>query len=264
MHNVLFIMFQGGGMSPASWNYGDAKFLNKLKKLGNVYIYYNKLYNIGYYIEGNNNWKEYDSNIDFDMDYLNMDKHNEILFNDIKDKYDITKIKLVPVGWSLGGFFATAFAQKYKIYCKFVVLLDSSTFSKNGIDYYMKMFNKTHIAINKIKNKDLKNLQEKIMKNAKITDIRKLSDIANTLFIVWVKKNLKTKFKIPVLNYRNINLSIDKKDIEWNIIVQNHIENLSKINKSFKNIYVINEGHGFFMKKDVAIDIINNIKQYLK
>jgi hypothetical protein len=40
---ILFIMFQGGGSNLKSWNeYTESKFLDRLKKIGKVYVYQDK------------------------------------------------------------------------------------------------------------------------------------------------------------------------------------------------------------------------------
>jgi hypothetical protein len=41
---ILFIMFQGGS-NLKSWNeYTESKFLDRLKKIGKVYVYQDKIY----------------------------------------------------------------------------------------------------------------------------------------------------------------------------------------------------------------------------
>ena len=40
MSNILFVLFQGSGTNLKSWNeYTESKFLDKLKKLGDIYTY---------------------------------------------------------------------------------------------------------------------------------------------------------------------------------------------------------------------------------
>jgi hypothetical protein len=46
----LFIMFQGSGMNLKDWNeYTKSKFLDRLKELGTVYTYQDKVNNVWHY-----------------------------------------------------------------------------------------------------------------------------------------------------------------------------------------------------------------------
>ena len=88
MSNILFVLFQGSGTNLKSWNeYTESKFLDKLKKLGDIYTYQDKIHNIWYYDKSNPEHKDYDSDIDFDLSYVSPDAHIKMVYDDIKKKY---------------------------------------------------------------------------------------------------------------------------------------------------------------------------------
>lgn len=85
MNNILFIMFQGSGTNLKSWNeYTESKFLDKLKLIGDVYIYQDKIHNIWHYDNTNPEKKDFDSDIDINLSYVNPDAHIKMVFSDIK------------------------------------------------------------------------------------------------------------------------------------------------------------------------------------
>jgi len=265
---ILFILFQGGGTPPSAWNEGKSKFLNQLKKIGNVYTYQNKVYNIFYYNRKEKGWEDFESNIDFDMDYLDINKHITMIFNDIKTKYNIDKVKLVPIAWSAGGYFAMAFSKKYKKYCKLCVLLDSVTISPKSIKYRLQESKNEikkykNFKLTKFDDDELEILQQKIINKNNKSDIMKLNNIVYYLWAIWVNKNLTTKLYVQTLSFYNINLLETKKNSlpDFNNSLKIHdVETLKDNNKFYKNIYVINKTHALFMKKDVAKDIISYIQ----
>ncbi len=61
---ILFIMFQGDHSNLKSWNeYTESKFLDRLKKIGSVYTYQDKTYNIWHYDKTHPEYKDYDPDI---------------------------------------------------------------------------------------------------------------------------------------------------------------------------------------------------------
>ena len=78
---LLFILFNGNMMSTEQWKKHPfknekTKFLNKLKKLGDVYIYNPVFYNFNKFDNDIIN-KKYNDKYDFTLSSLNLDKHCE-------------------------------------------------------------------------------------------------------------------------------------------------------------------------------------------
>ena len=77
-------MFQGAGTNLKSWNeYTKSKFLDRLKKLGSVYTYQDKIHNIWHYDKSNPEYIDFDSNIDIDLSYIKPNTHIKMIYDDI-------------------------------------------------------------------------------------------------------------------------------------------------------------------------------------
>jgi len=267
-NKILFIMFQGGGTNLKNWNdYTESKFLNKLKKLGKIYTYQDKIYNTMHYDKTIPNYKDYDSDIDINLSYVNPDTHIKMVYQEIKDKYeDIDNYKFIPIGWSAGGYLALYFSQIYSSQCKMCILLDSALITNKNINLRLKSFeDKIDRLVYPIKNnKYIKLLNElKINKNDGWKKIITTSNYIRTLFI---KKNIKIKFIIPVISF--VYISKPEKNefgFEFNNDTKlREINILHKKNQKMYKSYILkNSGHCVFNKKQSANYIINKIKKYL-
>ena len=68
MTNILFILFLGNGENIKIWNENTkSKFLDRLKTLGDVYVYQDKSYNIIHYDLSDKKYLEYNNDINFDI-----------------------------------------------------------------------------------------------------------------------------------------------------------------------------------------------------
>ena len=166
---ILFIMFQGAGANLKHWNeYTESKFLNKLKKLGSVYTYQDKLYNTLHYDKNNPEHNDYDSDINININYNNVDEHCKNVYKNIKKQYaNIDDYKLIPVGYSAGGFFALYFSQIYSDKCKMCILLDSCLITPKNLKLRLKSFteDKKDKIIYPLTNENFRNLLKKLKKN---------------------------------------------------------------------------------------------------
>jgi len=124
--NILFILFQGGATNLKYWNeHTESKFLDKLKNIGHVYIYQDKTMNIYHYYKKFPDHNDYDSDINFDLFYINPSNYIKNIYDDIYKKYkNIDKYYFIPIGWSMGSGLALLFSEKYKSQCVHCILLD--------------------------------------------------------------------------------------------------------------------------------------------
>lgn len=251
-----------------NWNeYTESKFLNKLKKLGKIYTYQDKIYNTMHYDNTIPEYKDWESDIDFDLNYIKVDSHIRIVYEDIKSKYEIKNYQFIPIGWSAGGYLALYFSQLYLSQCKMCILLDSALITKQNLNLRLKSFEDDKIdrlVYPITNNKYIKLLNElKINKNDGWKKIITTSNYIRTLF---AKNNINTKFKIPVMSFVYISKP-DKNEFGFefnNETKLREIDLLSKLNsKMYKSYQLNNVGHCVFNKKQPANFIINKIKIYL-
>ena len=155
MTKILFIMFQGSEANLKHWNeYTKSKFLDRLKKIADVYTYQDKTYNINHYDKSNPKHADYDLDIDIDLSYVNPDKHIKMVYADIQAKYNIEEYKFIPIGWSAGCLFALYFAQLYLENCIHLIFLDSALWTQNNMKLRLQKINKS--GINDTPNTDVK------------------------------------------------------------------------------------------------------------
>jgi hypothetical protein len=259
----LFIMFQGSSTNLKNWNeYTESKFLDKLKKIGEVYTYQDKIYNTMHYDKSIPEHNDYNSDIDFDINYNNLDNHIDMVYDDIKIKYkNINEYKLIPVGWSAGGYLALYFSQKYSKKCKLCVLFDTALITKENIILRLKSFKEDKI-IYPITNNKYKDLLNKI-KDKNDDAWKKIISTSNYIRTLFIKNNINIKFKIPVLSFVYIS---DPEKNEYGFKFNNdtklkEIKILKQKNpKKYISYIIKNSGHCIFNKSENASFIIDNIK----
>ena len=77
-------MFQGSLDNLGDWNKDTkSKFLDRLKTLGSVYTYQDKINNIWHYDLTKKNHADYDDDLDFDLSYIRVNSHIKMVYNDI-------------------------------------------------------------------------------------------------------------------------------------------------------------------------------------
>ena len=181
----VFVLFPGIHMSEIAWEYvfdmnsikaKKLDFITQLKKLGKVYLFTPKFFNIWYYLQFPvddekwkkiyNKYKRFSSDIDFNLEDLNYDIICKKIHTDVRNKYGKT-VKLIPIGHSYGSEIALLFSKMYKKECLFSVLIDGTVHSlklqkqfykeydKKNEKMVKKYFNNNqnlHKILNKIKN----------------------------------------------------------------------------------------------------------------
>ena len=267
---ILFILFQGSGTNLKSWNeYTKSKFLDRLKKLGSVYTYQDKINNIWYYDKSNPEHIDFDSDIDIDLSYVKPNTHIKMIYNDIKTKYkNINEYKFIPVGFSAGCYLALYFSQVYSSQCINVVLLDSALWTPNNMKERLKTL-KTDKAgyFYPITNSHYKKLLEILKTNNKnIENIFKISNINNIIRSEFISKHLTLKLPIPTLAFVNIQKpESDERSKDFNNKRRlDEIKILKKHNpENYKAIIFTNKTHYIFDKIQPAKEIIKYIQKLI-
>jgi len=275
----VFILFNGFGSSKLWWNYKLPKkssnltklnFINKLKRIGYVYQFNNKIFNLDYYNYYPNSkqrllwnkiykkYKPHDKNINFklkDIDYKNICKS---LYKNIKSKYK--KNKFILIGHSYGCEIALLFSKLYKKECLFNVLLDGSVHDIKSTKQYQ------------LQKKD-ENITKKYFQNnnqlKKILNIIKNNNESNKeINLVW--SLLEHMSLIYKLNYFQNKLPVysifikrlDSNDEINNKINQNEFKTIKKFNKDkmYKYILVSTDNHFIWFEQNISDLIINEIK----
>jgi hypothetical protein len=292
---VLFILFPGHGTSDKFWEYDIVEtknskkkyklkkldFLKKLKKIGKVYTYTPKVYNIGYYDTGDEpgfeNWykiyqNQYKKPTKITLDDINIDKECKRIYNLLKDKNE----KFIPIGHSKGSWFALHFSNLYSSRCLKTILIDGSFIAPKIVNsYYKKRIDKiksnelTNENLELLFNKIIENVQEKKhLYNKKINKyINKMHDITGAYYYHIVKKELNGKLKVPTISFRNFKFDInkgknnkDKNDANMNRVKNG--EELYNINgNKIKTYYLINSGHFPWKIQRYSDQIIDEIKK---
>ena len=206
MVKILFVMFQGAGTNLKSWNeYTKSKFLDRLKELGTIYTYQDKVNNIWHYDKSDSEHTDFDSDIDFDLNYVKVDKHIKMVYDDICKKYNIDNYKIILIGWSAGCLLALYFAQIYKSKCFHVILLDSAVWTPENMKLRLE-----EIDASGINNKPVSNIKfKKMLKNWKQNhtdrqDMYKINDVCHHIRSTFISKNLNLKLSVPTTAFVNI------------------------------------------------------------
>lgn len=269
MSKILFVLFQGGATNLKScWSDTDSDFLSKLKKQGSVYMYQDKLYNLAHYDTTYEKSKDYDNDIDFDLSYININTHIKMVYEDLEKKYkNLKNYKIIPIGWSLGGYMALYFSQKYTSNCIHCILLDHSSLTqtkKSRLEDFTT-------NIKKLKTRFKKDNKISNIKYKKILKLIKAGDYTpNELYYIYyisvylrnlyAIKLIKLKFPIPTTSFINYD---EKRPLQNNKRKQ-EIKILKKQNpENFIPIIFINKTHKVFYHKAPSNKIIKNIKSII-
>jgi pimeloyl-ACP methyl ester carboxylesterase len=290
---VLFILFPGHGQTDKFWEYKIIEeknkkyklkkldFLKKLKKIGKVYKYTPNAYNLNYYYTGASkgfeDWQEIYQNLfkkpkKITLDNINIDKECKRIYNLLKDKNE----KFVPIGHSIGSWYALHFSNLYPSKCLKTIFLDGSDI----INIYYQKKRADKIKSNEISNENLDSLFNKIIQNIqkdrfkhnkKINKyIEEIEGITGAYYYHTMKKELNGKIKVPVISFRNLNFDIDKgknkKDRnDENMRRIKNEEKLYNINgNKITTYYLMNSGHFPWRIQRYSDQIIDEIKKILK
>jgi len=270
MTKILFIMFQGAEANLKYWNENTkSKFLDRLKKLGSVYTYQDKTYNIFHYDKSNPEYKDYDSDIDIDLSYVRPNTHIKMVYDDIKSKYkNLDEYKFIPMCWSAGGMLALYFAQVYSSQCAHVVLLDSALWTPNNMKIKLKELKKLTNDIYPITNAKYKKMLQNLKENkTDIEDIYKINYVNGYIKALFISQHLKLELPVPTLAF--VNMQVPEGNT-WgtdfnNKLRREEVKILKKHNpENYKAIIFTNKTHLIYDKIQPAKAIIKEIKNIIK
>ena len=201
-------------------------------------------------------------------DYIDVEKIYEIIYNIIKDE-DTT---FIPIGESIGSWFALHFSNLYSSKCLKTIFLEGAYVVGNEelfLDGYTK------IQTKKLTNKNISFLVDKLLSNKEenryefntnvLTDYKKLINITFNYYYEIIKKELNGKLKVPTISFVDLNYDLESENHnnKWNIIRINHEEKLYNINgNNIITHYLINSTHHpWYLQRysDRIINTINNI-----
>ena len=291
---IIFILFNGFGVSEKEWEYKIEKknnkyvkvktdFIKKLKKLGKVYTYTPKIHNImNYYFTNKDleltkiyNWF-YKKPVPITLDDINIDKECKRIYKLLNNKYKKEKIQFIPVGHSIGSYFALHFSNLYPSKCLKMVFLDPSSITSEA------SYERIKDRLKKVKSKDISNnnlkfLFDKMMENLKEDRFKfnkkinyyidKMTYITIVYYYKTMKKELNGKIKVPLISFRNIKFDVEngKNKNKANKLNMNRVkeaEELYKINRNkVKDYYLVNATHFPFNVKRHSDRIIEEIKR---
>lgn len=263
MVKILFIMFQGWATNLKHWNeYTKSKFIDRLKTLGSVYIYQNKTNNIFHYEKSNPEHIDFNSDIDFNLFYVNPNTHIKMIYDDICLKYkNIDEYKFIPIGWSLGSGLALYFSQKYSKQCIHCIILDPIYITPANMLLQLKDLENTSITNIKL---------QKMLNNLKINNTdENLKIVENTIYYIIYKfynKHLDLKLPIKTTSFINIENPEEYKWQKYNNKNRlNEIKILKKLNPdNFSVIIFENKTHMVYDKIQPAKKIIKYIDNLIK
>jgi len=263
MVKILFIMFQGWTTNLKHWNeYTKSKFLDRLKQLGYVYTYQNKTNNIYHYEKSNPEHIDFDSDIDFNLSYVNPNTHIKIIYDDICLKYkNIEEYKFIPIGWSLGSGLSLYFSQKYSRQCIHCIILDPIYITKKDMPSELKVLDNTSITNTKLQ-KMLNNLK----KNNTEENLKILEKIIYYIIFKFYNKHLDLNLLVKTTSFINI---YNPEKYKWqkdnNKNRLNEIKILKKLNPdNFSSIVFENKTHMIYDKIQPAKQIIKYIDNIIK
>jgi len=262
---VLFILFPGFGDTKYDWNFDNdgqkTKFISRLSKIGKVYTYTPKMYNILYYAfdhpEINKIKERYDKDIKFKIDYLNIEKHCQMIYQQIKNNDDI-----IVIGHSIGAYFAYKFAELYSKRCICTIIINGTPITRNAVDEYM--ISKYDDTLEDLDQDKLSEYLDNISKKYNSKNNSLHYDIL-TVYKLYARymlnqyKSISKNMKVQTYLLTSLKIDNDPDNVKINQYkIQNNFE-LEKINKTnVRSIYFINKKHHLDKEIiDSIIDVIN-------
>tara|TARA_B110000879_G_scaffold110927_1_gene148410 strand:+ start:13 stop:906 length:894 start_codon:yes stop_codon:yes gene_type:complete len=286
------VLFPGFGSPSKFWKYDIIKnkdgsyqlkklnFYDELKKIGKVYRYTPKVYNINHYDTGGNpgfdDWQNIYQGLFkkprmITLDDIDIDRECKRIYNKLKNRIE----KFIPIGHSIGSWFALHFSNLYPDKCLQVIFLDGTAINPKAVAGYKEKSEKTDIS--EITNSNLKSLYNNMLENV-IEDKKssfnpnlnkysnKILEITSSYYFRIIEKELNGTVKVPVLSFRNLSYDIETNDMKAtknNMRKVTNEEELYQINNSkVTTYYMINSTHYPWRIQRYSDMIIDIIKKY--
>jgi len=270
---VLFILFPGNGISKKHWEIYDesgkikkTSFLEQLKKLGKVYKYTPNVNNIIHYY--NNSWKLrkkfYKKPSNLTLEDFDIDKQCKLVYEDVKNY----KGKFIPVGHSIGGYYAIQFSKLYKSRCAKTILIDSVVIAPKYVKEWDKMLYKPIKKYGNITNEYLHSLFYDIQ-NSKETKIlnKNVMKLVNIRFFLENKqfKKFNGKLVVPNLSIRSLYIDIKKNKLDklTKRVIDNEEILYKKNGDKSQAYYLIDATHFPWFIPRYCDEIIDQIKCFI-
>lgn len=250
---VLFIFFNDIGTSVDEWKKHPhdssikSNLLNKLKKMGNVYIYNPIFYNFKKYDVTILNQK-YNDEIVFNLDQLNLKSHCKKLFTEV---YKLDN-EFVLIAQSDGHILAHTFASMYKENVNSFISING-TQSKEFIKMWLEKDQMKFIK--KIKNKNLNELFDNLKNKRQTNDTIELLEII-VRYHMYKQYNEFTDLKLECQLFLFISIDQLEKLESLNKIKFNN--EISTQNEKVKTFLYLNK------TKYLYYDIEKNLHELLK
>lgn len=258
---VLFIFFNSIGCSVEQWKKnpydGSIKstLINKIKKIGNVYLYNPIFYNFNSFDSQIVNSK-YSEEYEFTIDSLNIEKHCEKLFEKVCE----LDSQFVLISHDLGFIFAHIFATLYEKYVVGIININGA-YTKNWFKFWLDKDKMEYIK--KIKNKELNMLFENLKLGKKITETIKLLEyvVKYNLFKQYYKfcSDTNMSFDCEIMCFINTETQNNN-----NLEIIDKFNFCNKLNVSNSNVKIFNYlDKSNFIYFDIEKDIIDSIKNLI-
>ena len=264
MSKILFVMFQGAFDNLTAWNKDTkSKFLDRLKTLGSVYTYQDKINNIRHYNLTDPEHNDFDDDIDFGLSYITVNNHIKLVYDDIQRKYkNLANYKFIPIGHSIGGLFALYFCQKYASQCLHCILLDPTLWTPKNMKLRLEFLKSKggYVKITNIKFKKM--LQDWKDFHTNVEDMYLINTINHMIRSSYFSKHLKLKLSVPTTSFVNIE-NPEKKPVPKDVNNKNKLNEIKILEKynpdKYKAILFINKTHYIFYDIQPAKKIIKYI-----
>jgi pimeloyl-ACP methyl ester carboxylesterase len=270
----LFILFQGSGTNSKSWNeYTDSKFLDKLKEIGHVFVYQDKVHNIWRYDKTNPERKDFPKDLSaIDLSYINLLSHVHTVFEMVSKKFPTLEenYEIVTIGWSAGCYLAIYFAEIYKHLVRLTVCLDSALFTPDEMRLRLETLRTdkagmTYPLTDQSVKKLLRDIQRKKENDDALYHFNNSMNYQRSLDFFQFMNTKRFLFSVPVLYF--VNVQNPEKD-EWskdfnNETRLNQVKFLHRLNNAtmFQYFILTNKTHMIFNKKQPCQFIISKIAE---
>ena len=292
----IFVLFNGYGSSDLWFKYQyvskiklkKLSFYDELKKIGDVYSFTSNFFNLNYYYTADNKteekiqkkiietYKPYTSNIDFNLEDLEIDVLCEKVYADVLKKFGkLNNRKLIVIGHSYGSEIGIHFTKMYKKHCLFCVSLDGSPHS---LDMIKQQFNdgvgkKKKMLDSKFSNDTkLQQMLAKIKhdKDNNINVNKEIKLIFDLIIYKWFEFRLKhfiKKLPVPTLFFKPLHVDDSKTKNKFvpnkeRLQEQNDIAKNNNIN-DYKFLFFLNAPHYLWFDQKISDEIIMQIKHMI-